>query len=305
MRFHVEPWAPDYGASLEADAEAEDESERTDAGVEVPVDKWAPITPRYNPAGCAVFVDGVQRIDARVWPAEGEAAGHMAMCVSYAAGAVRCDSVAQVERFEVRRGAFGPPSLGDIDCGGAVCYAAAPVVEQTQAALESHVRRKREDLEVAVARAAGPADLVVIDGHVRDRESIDHAVGYIKTHHARYLAPETAAVVGRLAAGERTPLFLIDAGWPRYSWYLRLPGVDGYPWAGVVRCEVSPYIKVAEAAQFADFVSATLPRFASSAHKDPRAPQNLYPVGGLERELRRRMGEQQLLYRALLKASNR
>lgn len=38
---------------------------------------------------------------------------------------------------------------------------------------------------------------------------------------------------------------------------------------------------------------------ASSPHKDPRAPQNLVPIGGLERELRHRLGDQQLLYRSL------
>jgi hypothetical protein len=49
----------------------------------------------------------------------------------------------------------------------------------------------------------------------------------------------------------------------------------------------------------ADVVAATIPRFASEPHKDARAPQNLYPIGGLERELRRRLGDPRLLYRAL------
>jgi len=49
----------------------------------------------------------------------------------------------------------------------------------------------------------------------------------------------------------------------------------------------------------ANVTTAVLPRFASKNHKDPRAPQNLYPVGGLERELRHRLGDQQMLYRAL------
>jgi hypothetical protein len=38
-------------------------------------------------------------------------------------------------------------------------------------------------------------------------------------------------------------------------------------------------------------------------HKDPRAPQNLVPIGGLERELRHRLGDQQVLYRALRAAA--
>ena len=50
-------------------------------------------------------------------------------------------------------------------------------------------------------------------------------------------------------------------------------------------------------------VTATLPRFASQEHKDPRAPQNLYPIAGLERALRRRLGDARLLYRSLREAS--
>ena len=50
-------------------------------------------------------------------------------------------------------------------------------------------------------------------------------------------------------------------------------------------------------------LSGALPRFASRLHKDPRAPQNLSPIGGLERELRRRLGDPAVLYRSLLTAS--
>ena len=55
----------------------------------------------------------------------------------------------------------------------------------------------------------------------------------------------------------------------------------------------------AEVVALADLTSRLLPRFASTPHKDPRAPQNLVPIGGLERELRRRLGDQQLLSRSL------
>ena len=41
------------------------------------------------------------------------------------------------------------------------------------------------------------------------------------------------------------------------------------------------------------------------AHKDPCAPQNLVHIGGLERQLRHRLGDQQLLYRALREAARR
>ncbi len=107
-----------------------------------------------------------------------------------------------------------------------------------------------------------------------------------------------------LAAAQRTPVFRVDAQpFSRSSWYVRLPGPAGGPWAGVVRCEASGALAVAEVARLADRVTAALGPFASEAHKDARAPQNLYPIGGLERELRRRLGDTDVLYRALRRAS--
>jgi hypothetical protein len=41
---------------------------------------------------------------------------------------------------------------------------------------------------------------------------------------------------------------------------------------------------------------------ASEPHIDPRAPQNLVPIGALERQLRHRMGDPGLVYRALRSA---
>jgi len=58
-----------------------------------------------------------------------------------------------------------------------------------------------------------------------------------------------------------------------------------------------------EAGLLADLTTRLLPPLASSPHKDPRAPQNLVPIGGLERELRHRLGDQQLLYRSLRAAA--
>lgn len=71
--------------------------------------------------------------------------------------------------------------------------------------------------------------------------------------------------------------------------------VGRVPLASVVRCECADDIPVAQA--------VALPRFASEPHKDGRAPQNLYPIAGLERELRHRMGDQGVLYRHLRKAA--
>ena len=46
-------------------------------------------------------------------------------------------------------------------------------------------------------------------------------------------------------------------------------------------------------------MTATLAPLRVQPHKDARAPQNLYPIGGLERVLRHRLGDAQVCYRAL------
>ena len=105
-----------------------------------------------------------------------------------------------------------------------------------------------------------------------------------------------------MRSGHLRPL---TGGWPRFSWYVRLPGPRTHALAGVVRCEIGGDGEVDDARVLADAVTARLQRFASAPHKDARAPQNLYPIAGLERELRRRLGDPALLERALRVAAHR
>jgi hypothetical protein len=118
-----------------------------------------------------------------------------------------------------------------------------------------------------------------------------------------YLPADLQRVVTGLDVGDRTPLFAIGDRRFRYSWYVRLPGAATHPWWGIVRCEASGDLTRADAVALADRVTATLPRFASQPHNDPRAPQNLHPIAGLERELRRRLGDPVLLERSLRRAA--
>ena len=66
-----------------------------------------------------------------------------------------------------------------------------------------------------------------------------------------------------------------------------------------MRCEASAHLPVERVRVIADRTAALLPLVASAPHLDPRAPQNLVPVGALERVLRHRMGDGGLVYRAL------
>ena len=303
MRFAVETWAPDFGAPVGADVVGDAEVE-ADLTVERPLADWAPIAPRVDPARTVLFVDGVERIDARVWlPGRGDGGGEsrQGVCASWAAGVVRCDGRATVVAAEVQRGVL---CAGD-DVEAIVTrhgeYRPFPVADVAGGdPLGQALGRARGKLEGRVAAQAGDdRDLLVVDGPLGDRRHIDGAVGYIKAHHVSYLPAGQQHVIGRLAAGERTPLFTVGIKGFRYSWYLRLPGPATHAWWGVVRCEASGELSLADAVARADLVAATLPRFASKPYQDSRAPQNLHPIAGLERELKRRLGDPALLERAL------
>jgi hypothetical protein len=341
MRFSVDGWDPSYGASLETDGQLEESTATIDPDVELAAGRWRPIDP--DPAGPApdalLFVDGVRRVEAQVWvdgepgpvdeqtgeilPAEPTAA----LCASYAAGVVCCCAAgAHVVVAELRRGLFSvAPHASDIltRAGGYKAHhvtlrrASTPVMR----ALSQSLQDRLAEVEVVASNAArgeigaasaafpaghatgGTSDLLILDGPLHNRQHLPRALGYIKSHNKTYLPPELNALVGRLAPGQRTPAFRMGTSWDRHSWYLRLPGPSGAPWSGVVRIECAAALPVAEVIMLAGLSQRCLGRFASSAYKDSRAPQNLYPIGGLERELRRRLGDPKLLYRALREAA--
>ncbi len=308
MRFTVDPWDPSYGSAVES---VLDPSEVVvDPDIEVAADRWAPIAglPELVAAD-VLFVDGVRRIDARVWVEDDEGGVEPGVCASYAAGVVQAGERAEVVAASVGRGVFSAsrairpigtrfPSVTYLP------YAAGDSTpESLWLAIQDQMGRREIEMAELARRDAPPDALVIVDGPITNRTQVTGAVGMIKTHATAYLPPDLHRFVGSLPDGTRTPVFTIGGRGSRHSWYLRLPGGRGAPWSGVVRCECSSELVVAEAVALANRVSATLPRFASESHKDPRAPQNLYPIGGLERELRRRLGDAELLYRALAIAS--
>ena len=302
MKFTVDPWDPAYGSSLESEMT---QSEATVvADIEVAFDKWAP---RRPPPGtvtppAVVFVDGVRRLEARAWIETGPDDATPGIFASYAAGAVRCDGTAEIVAITVGRGVYAPvKELADVATRHGTFYARV-ARDATTESLTYAVHEDMAECEVRIAEDARRHgdELLLLDGPLRKRGHIPDAVGIIKSHNVRYLPPALDRVVGRLGADERTPLFRVDAApFSRASWYARLPGPPGGPWAGVVRCEASGALPVDTLRDLADRVTMTLGRFASAPHKDARAPQNLYPIGGLERRLRHRLGDTQVLYRAL------
>ena len=179
-------------------------------------------------------------------------------------------------------------------------YEYVPAVSDDPGAAYLAIHGQMTALEQTLAASHG-CDLVVFDGPLRGRND-PISVGYVKTQHVQYLPDEVMPTLARLGDGERTPLILIGdrrGGLSRWSWYMRLPGPRSQPLSGVVRCELPGTGSALEAVARAEVVSACLPRFASRPHKEPRAPQNLYPIAGLEQRLRHLLGDQLLLDRSL------
>ncbi len=301
MRYSIEPWAPEYGVASGPDMEETSSAPVLD--VEVRATDWRPIDPTDEAARSVLFVDGVRRVDANVWITGSDGSSILGICSSYAAGAVHADGTADIVEAVVERGLFTSAAEAESISTRQTTYEVRAAAGESPEDLWLAMQQRMGELEAAIVARREGADLIVADGPLRAGQHAPSTVGYVKTHHVHYLPPAVRPVLGALDAGQRTPVFLTTTSWSRYMWYLRLPGPHDHPLASVVRLEASADQSPSSAAALADLVSGSLPRFASHGHKDPRAPQNLYPIAGLERELRRRLGDARLLYRDLRAAS--
>ena len=304
--YTVDPWDPGYGVALGDELDGRESTARLDLDLELPAGRWRALTPGAVTLPPAVlFLDGVRRIDARVWVHTSEPQPTPAVAASLAAGLVCCDGAATIVDVRVDRGLYtAAPNAGEVVTPHAT-YRLRPA-RPGMDALSLAVQNRLAELEVELATAwrsrGGGDDLLVVDGPLRGRTHLARTVGYVKTHHKSYLPAPQAAVVAELAPGQRSPVFAMGTSWERRSWYLRLPGGSSAPWSATVRLECSPDLPPDEVTALADLTCKVLPPLSSSPYKDPRAPQNLVPIGGLERQLRHRLGDTALLYRSLRSA---
>lgn len=302
MRLVVEAWDPDYDRATPGDG-PDGATSPVEAGPEVHPARWAPLPTASADPAPVLFVDGVRRVDAGVWVGGDDGVLAPGLCASYAAGAVRCDGRAEIVAWEVRRGLFSPAAeVADVDAGRAR-WTAHRVDDPDPDRLPIALQDAMGALEVEITRTVAGDDLVVVDGPLGERHDLPGALGFVKTHRIDYLPEPLRPVLDTLAAGERTPVFRIATERrPRWSWYLALPGERTHRWSTIVRLECPDTVPVDQAIGLADR-SGTLCRFASRPHKDARAPQNLYPVAGLERRLRHLLGDAPFLLRLLRAAA--
>lgn len=311
MRFRLDAWHSDYAFPYQPPEELEEDAAAVVLDVEAPPHDWVPIRPDAVAFDAVRFVDGVQSSDAVIWIEDGDGGPPLpGLVASWAAGVMRCcPGGAAIEGVSVERGVFSDArTLGPIIAENLTWR---PRVGDAGEDVELRHRLSgaRRRLEDQVGRLADDGSLVVYDGLLHAAPRPAHAIGLAKRAYRQYLPPALQAVARQLRARERTPLFRPDAGrLGRYSFYLALadplPPRVAEPGSGIARIETElpPETPVAAVAAFADRVAVTLPPFASEPHQDPRAPQNLAPVRGLEDELRRLLGRPSVI-RPLLAAS--
>jgi hypothetical protein len=311
--LRADPWTPDHGMGFEA--VLEEPPARAEPFVET--DDWEhAIVPdasdeRHASDAPVWFVDGVRRVEQRLIGADGSRRGH-ALFGTYAAGVVRSDGRASFGRHVVHRAlVVGSRLEGDdvaVRVGGtelvyrAICEAGS---EPDDPLHRLQKEMQATETELAIDAAAQDGELVLADGRWTSQQpTASPVVGVVKRWSRAYLVPEQEMLVGRLGAGERTPLFGLarpEEPLGRFAWYARLCAVrpEWHDHAGVVRCEVRVGIGLEPARALADRVTALLPRFAGRP-SDPRYPQNLAPIAALESWLQHRMGNRGLVRRALV-----
>jgi hypothetical protein len=252
-----------------------------------------------------VFVDGVRRGEASLYQILEDGRVARGIAGAHACGAVTAgpDSPAVFAETRVARTViWGSGRTGDLPsaAGGWSWESHSIAGDDPQAPLDELQQRMRNAEGRLAASLCAVGRLVVADGPLdfnlrRDRE----IVGYVKTHRRALLEPALHVQIPRLRARERTSMFRI--GDELYSCYARLVDAEPAhgPWSGIVRLEFPSSAGVDAAANAFDELTAQLPRFAGVPHRDPRAPQNLQPIGALERHLRHLLGPAPLAERAV------
>lgn len=254
--------------------------------------------------GEVAFVDGVRRAEAYLYFSEGNNLS-VGIVGSHGVGAVVTGhgDWLSFERCEIKRIVIwgnGKTAQLPGQPGGWVWSTHSIASAEPEAPL-SELQIRMRNAEGALAELlCGDGFLTVVDGPLNFVRSRDlPVIGYVKTHSRRRLPEDLHARVPLLGPGQRTSLFF-----PRpdiYSCYMRLTESSAIagPWSGIVRLEFPASTGLSDVRTQASQATAVLPRYCGLMHVDPRAPQNLQPIGSLEHHLRHLLGDGGLAERAV------
>ncbi len=169
-------------------------------------------------------------------------------------------------------------------------------------------RYMKEELEAPVALKVlhrYPTDLLVCDGTLSHRLRNTPCLGLIKSMKSLYMDRAHLSLLYELKVGQRSPIIKLHyqkrqeekEKVDKYTWYIRLSPHGGL--AGLARAELFPQKDFEEVIRLANLSASLLPLFASSSFQDRRAPQNLLPVGRLEKFLRLHLGHYRIIRRRI------
>ncbi len=327
--IRLEPWNISYDAPVSINPEEIPTSDKVNTEVEFINSEWQPIRSAIAPElpNQILFIDGRLRLDAKFLGRRDDEILYGAFA-TIAVGAVLVDrtiSRAKCVATEVRRiialggNLAAPvtvvpcPMSGRGDLKYDYCLTSSNNEPDTPSQL---VQGAMLDEELRVANQISldkeliqENTLIVRDGPLLYRvyQTPYDTIGYVKTMGKAYLKGENAQVMRSLKVGERTPIFRIsNTNGSNLSWYLRSGSNDlnykrlGYhDLHGIIRIDLDAIVPLERAKAIADQSTYLIPQYASHPTRDPRAPQNLTPVGALEKELGRRMGNRELISRRL------
>ncbi|MBD2296827.1 hypothetical protein H6G06_25955 [Anabaena sphaerica FACHB-251] len=319
--FRLEPWGNDYEPPIQISEEIA--LSESDVNPTVETDNWDSFEsqdPRSLP-NRLIFTDGRRRLDAALVGGDGNTITY-GVFGTIAVGAVVVDrtipkasyllepeiDIHRVVGFGGEQEAVSTPIPCPLGSKAELLYKAVksnqPNTPEARGAIVQNAMLAAEEQLVGKLNIKDTDTLVIRDGSLR-YESPIFTLGYVKTMHRQYLPEKYAALLWKLLPGQRTPIFEIKDR-SQYSWYLKSGSSQhfnkqlGYhDLHGIVRLELSIKNGIDRATEIANQTCYLIPYYASHPSRDPRAPQNLAPVGALERELGRRMGDATLIKRRL------
>ncbi|RME10335.1 MAG: nuclease, partial [Aquificota bacterium] len=129
-------------------------------------------------------------------------------------------------------------------------------------------------------------------------------LGFVKGMKRLYMESSYLPLLYSLRPGQRSPIIKthyqqkqeekekVD----KYTWYVKLSEHEGIH--GLARVEVFRR-DFDEVKRLADLSAGVLPLFASQSFQDRRSPQNLLPIGRLEKFLRLHLGPYRIIRRQI------
>ncbi len=332
-------WEPDYQSAMHLDR-SDRSKENVAVNLELPAQDWRPLFPELlqqhsmltarqealKALGDLVFLDGILRMHQR-FIFEHQQRYEYAGLGTAIVGAMR---LRPGQPLSIKDALFAPQVRRCLLINQDFALAEASQIPGIPYAFESYGFKRTDDQDAEASQLPDSALLaamrasekdylnaimsqceaqhlavtLIVDGPLQKQSTRSNlpVVGFVKTLHTQYLPPEQQAILPRLQAGQRSPLFQI--GDKQVSWYLRLSPLDSLDHAlsGIVRLEVISHRIQAEIPRvqaLADHLALVLPQLTLGRHEDPRSPQNLLPIHTLEKQLKMRLGNRQLLSRAI------